>query len=236
MKAPQRLSEGEGELAELLRAARADVPTAAQLEPIASHLSTLPAAAAATAGAGVAGGKVVALLVLTGGLMAGGIYAVIKTTPPRLTPAIPIVTQSAPAGELVAPRPSAEGAAEVTAPPSAEVAVSSGEAPPIAHSATRGSAPGSSEAAATKPSESSLLDAARRALSSNPAQALALTRRHQQLYPQGVLAQEREVIAMEALKRQGNEAAVRQRAAAFERSFPASPHKKKIGELQGAKP
>lgn len=52
-------------------------------------------------------------------------------------------------------------------------------------------------------------------------------------FPDGVLAQEREVLAIEALARAGNRSAAAARAAAFLKAHPTSPHAKKLrGFLQ----
>jgi hypothetical protein len=47
---------------------------------------------------------------------------------------------------------------------------------------------------------------------------------HRQLYPRGTLAQEREVLAIEALSALGRGDAASARAAAFESANPASPY------------
>jgi hypothetical protein len=77
-------------------------------------------------------------------------------------------------------------------------------------------------------SETLLLEQARAALHSHPARALELTRRHQARFPHGVLAQEREVIAIEALQRLGLEAAAKSRAAEFERRYRGSVHQPRV--------
>jgi hypothetical protein len=65
---------------------------------------------------------------------------------------------------------------------------------------------------------------AQKALRSEPALALALTSEHRQLYPRGTLAQEREVLAIEALAALGRADAASARAAAFESANPGSPY------------
>lgn len=229
MKDPARLSEGSDELAALLRDARADLPKESELAQVATELSKLSpvatggAGAGAAAAAGVGGGKVVAVLVIACGIFAASIYGIIKTARPRLAPAVPIVSQTR---TTVQEAPSA-AASKTTAP------VIESSAPATAEAA---SAPPPLGAKRAPPSESQLLDAARAALASSPDRALALARRHAQLYPKGVLVQEREVIAIEALKRKGSKTAAQERAAGFERKFPNSPHKNKIEKLQGSGP
>jgi hypothetical protein len=83
--------------------------------------------------------------------------------------------------------------------------------------------------------EAALLERARDALNVNPAAALALTRDHDRRFPRGVLAQESEVIAIEALKRMGREADAARRTAEFERRYRGSVHRPRL-EGQGGAP
>jgi hypothetical protein len=78
--------------------------------------------------------------------------------------------------------------------------------------------------AAAPPSETSLLRDARLALNGDPAGALALTEQHRREYPNGGLAQEREVIAITALARLGRTSEARSRAERFRSSYPTSPY------------
>lgn len=73
-------------------------------------------------------------------------------------------------------------------------------------------------------SEAEIIEQARVQLQNNPARALALTKTHRRLYPHGVLAQEREVIAIEALARLGKSRAAEKRAEAFRAAQPNSIH------------
>jgi hypothetical protein len=72
--------------------------------------------------------------------------------------------------------------------------------------------------------ELALLTRAKRLLASDPAHALALAEQHAQLYPRGAFAEEREVIAIEALMRAEAREAARARAQAFRASYPRSTH------------
>lgn len=76
-----------------------------------------------------------------------------------------------------------------------------------------------------------LIRAARQAAASDAAQALALTDEHLRRFPRGMLSQERETIAIEALARLGNRAAARQRAQRFLANNPSSPY---AGRIQSA--
>lgn len=87
--------------------------------------------------------------------------------------------------------------------------------------------------AAEGPSELELLREAQRLQASEPAAALAAVARHQRLFPSGILAQEREMVAIDALIRLGRRDAARARAATFLRQYPGSVHAVRIRELVG---
>jgi hypothetical protein len=74
------------------------------------------------------------------------------------------------------------------------------------------------------PSEGALLLRAHRELASNPEGALELTQQHSRMYPNGALAPEREVLAIEALVGLGRIQEAKSRADALRRAFPGSPH------------
>jgi hypothetical protein len=74
---------------------------------------------------------------------------------------------------------------------------------------------------------------AHRLQASDPAAALRVVARHLRLFPSGVLAQERELVAIDALLRVGQREAARVRAATFLRQYPGSVHALRIQELVG---
>jgi hypothetical protein len=82
--------------------------------------------------------------------------------------------------------------------------------------------------ASARVDEATLLEHARSELASNPAHALQLTAEHAKNYPGGILAQEREVIAIAALRRLGRTAEAEQRAAVFDRTYPNSAHQRSV--------
>lgn len=86
--------------------------------------------------------------------------------------------------------------------------------------------------APTKPDEPELLRQAQSALAARPAEALALTREHERHFARGALREEREVLAIEALRRLGRSSAAADRARRFEKSYPRSVHLEKV---RGAK-
>ena len=83
------------------------------------------------------------------------------------------------------------------------------------------------------PTELELLREAQRLQAREPAAALAVVARHSRLFPSGILAQEREVVAINALMRLGQRDAARARAASFLRQYPGSVHAQRIQELVG---
>jgi hypothetical protein len=85
---------------------------------------------------------------------------------------------------------------------------------------------------APKPSvvEAELLERAQAALASRPKDALALTREHQRRFPRGLLVQEREVIAIEALNRLGQKRAASAKAAEFEERYRGSVHQPRLDD------
>lgn len=131
----------------------------------------------------------------------GGQEAPVTVAPPPVEEPKP-VAPSAPAPEAV----EAEKPAQPEAPP---------------HKANKPAAP----------SEAAILERARRSLGKNPAGALAATQEHKRLYPNGVLAQEREVIAIEALKQLKREGEAKSRAESFETEHPESAHQRKVESI-----
>jgi hypothetical protein len=141
--------------------------------------------------------------------------------------------------------PSAEPTPPVAARPEAAPIVNRApraSAAPSPEIATQETAPrvelapapaGYPETAPSAPSESevSLLSRAQEALSRDPARALDLVRDHERKFDAGLLVQEREVIAVEALARLGRTKEAEARAAAFHARFPRSAHGRRIDVL-----
>jgi hypothetical protein len=246
---PKRLAESGSEASEalrgLLRASRDDLPGAARLEGLAARLGPLlggaavgptvepaapdpavsPEAAAPdpslTAGTASSGGAAAKALGVGAAVVVliGGAWLLTRPDPvtaPSVSPPAaqaPAVSRSEPAATPNEPTPSAAplpSAVESAAPPA------------------KAQAPEGARAHASGPSESALLAQAQAALRSNPQRALALTREHKRRFPSGALAQEREVIAIEALNRIGDGDAARVRAKEFETSYPGSAHRRKV--------
>jgi hypothetical protein len=81
---------------------------------------------------------------------------------------------------------------------------------------------------AAAPSEADLLEQARVAMKSDPARALARANEHRQRFPGGALIQEREVIAIKALRALGRTSEADARADAFAKAFPGSAFARKL--------
>jgi hypothetical protein len=79
-------------------------------------------------------------------------------------------------------------------------------------------------------SEIDLLRSARSALAARPREAYRLTEEHKALYPQGVFAQERDALAVEAVQRAGDLKLARRLAEVFVASYPSSPHAHRFRE------
>jgi hypothetical protein len=128
-------------------------------------------------------------------------------------PAQPPATPASTPLPATDPGASADQGANATAPD-----------PPSAESAKPAPAP------AKAVSEAALLEQARRALNGSPGYALQLANQHRARFPNGVLSQEREVIAIEALRRLHRNAEAEQRAAGFSKAFPGSAHQRMVDE------
>lgn len=79
--------------------------------------------------------------------------------------------------------------------------------------------------------EMALLHSAQDSLRTSPSSALAKTAEHARRYPHSALAQEREVIAVEALVHLGRKEEARARVARFEKSYPGSTHARRLEAL-----
>jgi hypothetical protein len=172
-------------------------------------------------------GKAVALVALASAAAAGVWFGAAHHAPheepaPSVTGVRSAAVPSRPASE-----PPLQAAPAVAAPPSPE-------APRVLDGGTARSNRGSSASAGTEATnEAWWLDQAQAELASDPARALAATAEHRRRFPHGVLAQEREVIAIEALQRLGRQAEARARGARFFSRFPDSAYREKVRSVIG---
>ncbi|WP_438023385.1 hypothetical protein [Sorangium sp. So ce233] len=176
-----------------------------------------------------------------------------RSQPPRAAPGAAVVATAATAGAAAAP---AAGTAEVPAeappvPPATEPPRAAAPEPPRAPSgaplparapaSTTGAPAAGGAAQAALPdaeTELGLLQRAQEALAARPAEALALADAHLARFPGGALAQEREVIAVGALKALGRDGEALARANRFIASHPSSAYRRRleilVPELRGA--
>lgn len=198
-------------------AARLDASLAANVPPPEIDLSHLEAPVAATGPTSSLLLKLAGTVALAGAI-AGTAHVVSSlqntapSTRPPTTTSAPMVVEAAPTLDT---QPSAVPLQDTTPESAVEPAVPR----PRAAAAVRSTM-----------SETSLLDSARSLLSRDPQRALQLTREHALRFPKGNLIQEREVIAIEALRRLGKHDAARKRGAEFGQSFPDSAHQPKIDQ------
>lgn len=78
--------------------------------------------------------------------------------------------------------------------------------------------------------EARLLKHAQAELVTAPERALQLTQEHARRFRRGVLTQEREALAIEALARLGRQSEARRRLQQFTRDYPGSPHARRVAE------
>lgn len=138
--------------------------------------------------------------------------ATVKSAPPAFSaPSLPVVPQPPlPQASAVAPLPVVRPTHSAPSSSSAEV---------------------SSEPPLPSVDELSVLHQAQAALRRNPAEALALSARHAREFPGGALAQEREVIAIDALLRLGRIDEGTARAQRFTARYPGSAHAQRVDQL-----
>lgn len=226
---PQRLADAapRSPLGELFASAARDLPSDEQIARLAAQLGpTLDAPSAPQASASASGASGLVKL----GVVAGALAALVgaglalrhssHTAPDAPTPA---PNATAPSASAVLTQPPAP----VAPLPVIEPATSAGASPSAASDSTSAKSPAVPLKA---PSEAALLEQARRALNTSPSYALQLANQHRARFPHGVLAQEREVIAIEALRKLNRGSEAEQRATGFSKAFPGSAHQRMVDE------
>jgi hypothetical protein len=229
-KDPSRLLEGqdvpEG-LRNVLRAAEADVGSDQQVARLASRLGPLllgpavPVATGAATAATASGALKLGLATLA--IIGAGGGAWLLSAPQSASPPAPTKPALVAPTPVVAPAPATPvAAAPSEAAPSEPAADNKAASPaPAAHLPSKPTPPAA-------PSEADLLEQARSSLKSDPARALARANEAASRYPRGVLVQEREVLAIQALRRLGRSAEADRRAEAFAKAFPGSAFQRKL--------
>lgn len=232
-----------------LEAGRDELPTEDQLAALAARLGPLfgpggtspppsggatgGGGGAAAAGAGLTGKALVAAGVAIA-LAAGGlVWRSVESTERVPVVAAPVAPpRPAPVVEEV-PR----GLDPAEAPPSPTPAPGPHARPrttPAERDAGRADA---ATAPADPEAEVALVRSAQQALRAGAAaRALELAADHARRFPSGLLAQEREVVAIESLARLGRTAEARARADAFRRRWPRSAHVRRLDVILGTPP
>ncbi|MDF3068136.1 MAG: hypothetical protein K0R38_3737 [Polyangiaceae bacterium] len=189
-------------------------------------VSAVAAAAGSTAAASKAASGVgswavaakVAVVALGGSLALGGGYLALRA--PDASPSVVPGPVVAPPKAQVRPVPEAELPQEPLAPL---------EAPHAEEAPSRKLEPRRLD---LLKAESALLMQARAELrAGNPAAAQSALEKLQTQFPQGMLSQEREVLAIEVLHARGNVDGARRRAKAFIKAYPKSPHSQKLSRF-----
>lgn len=254
----QLSDERSAELTRLLGHARADVPAGKEWEALAASVSSIwstplgdPPSGDAVShdtadlgspglGAGSATGakpvmftsgvfKAVGAVALAGAVATGG-WKWARTTESNRGEFDQVDTNQLPAtGASVASVPPVTPIAQ----PTFSVEVRVGGTPVVADdhrdpSRTEPARTTSSRKLPPPPNELRLLQQAREELGRSPKQTLALCRKHEQLFPSGQLAQEREVLAIEALRRLQRDEEAERKTQQFDKAFPDSPHQSRV--------
>lgn len=240
---PPPLDDPAADVPDLLRdalsAARADLPDPAKLASLSAGLKVAVSAPAAAAPSILSGALIGGAL----GVLVSGAAVLLpsRSEPPMVAPpppteivnlatsAVPAapapssetspvpVTTSAPRPPRPAPPPAASSAPAPLPPPSSPAPTARSDTPPQGDLA----------------SEVYLLQRALRAMKTNPAEALSLTTELAARFPRGVLIEERESVAIQALAQLGRRAEASARAKRFVASYPRSAHWPRIEALAG---
>ena len=238
---PPRLAEGgpgtDG-LQSMFERAQRDVPSDKTLDRMLTRLGPIAGAGAALAGDAVlAGAKTAAtqaattstltatitkLVAVVGGagLIAGGAAIFASQSDDGAKAPAPVVAPPQAKAEVAAP--------PAAAPPLPGPVASPEEAAPSAVPPSKAGRADSKAETDTVKAEAALLERARSLATNNPSQALAVTREHARRFPNGLLAQEREVIAIEALRKLGKQDEASQRATKFQKTYPGSAHQRSV--------
>jgi hypothetical protein len=222
MNDPPRLldqAETSRSALELLRALDPPAaPSPVVQAALAKQLSTMVVASGSTAALGTLWIKATFVAVVA----LGGAGALIASRSGETTPAVSAPQQTtAPLAALEpAALPAHSAAPELPSPSSA---------PAVAARSSAASAPRDVLA-----EEEALLEAARSALSRDPARALSLLQRHRSRFPSGQLSAERMFLSVDCYQRLGNGAAAKREAAALAKRFPSSTYARRAPQLLGS--
>ncbi len=228
---PERLvtSTDDPELRRVLEAGRAELPTDAQLAALAARVGVAPGGGGPGGGPGggaaartSAAGSASLVKLVAGLLVAGGAAAVVAGAWPSPHPS----PARAPAASAVEARTEAIDAAPPSEPTSAPEAAR--EAPPPPPRTATG------PTVVSPTDDVGLLSRAEQVMIADPGRALSLADEYKRRFRDGILRQEADVVAIDALVRLGRKGDAEARAAAFRAGYPGSPHERRIAALLGA--
>jgi hypothetical protein len=239
---PKRLGELDAsgaqrafELGSAIRALRGQTAVAAEIEveALGRRLGAQLAAPTAVGAGGVAlglGAKWIASLVLA---CAVGLYAMVQLNskprvPVRHDAVVPTARPVAPPPVVV--RTAAPAVVNDVAAPKLTAPVVKLSRHERAHADVRRAAPGP-DRGVSPDAELTLLKQAQATLDHDATTALALAEQHAKLYPRGLFAQEREILAIEALLKLRQRSAALARAKDFVARYPDSPHARRVRSL-----
>jgi hypothetical protein len=225
--APDRLASSSDDtlLREMLDAGKTELPDDAQLAAVARRLGPIlggPGGATGAAPRAASRWAVAAKGVAVAAVVAGAVAVVARVV--GAPPPAPAVSAAPALPSSHAAIPSAFAEPVESAVPGAAAEATTTPAP-------RQAAPRPSQAApraSPEEDETQLLERAEDALAANPTRALALADEHAHRFAGGMLRQEGEVIAIDALVRLGRRDAAVARALSFRRTYPASTHLRRI--------
>ena len=218
-------SDAPDELRELFQAGVRDVPSHAELASLSAKLGPLlgPSGGPAASGTTPATGGSAATIGKLGAVAAALIGGAVLVT--SLNQEVPSNVPEPRPAPVAAPAPKPEESPQA---PSVTAAPSLAPETPSAEPSTDPRPAARNERRSTAELEVELLERARAALKNNPQFALSLTAEHKLRFPGGALAQEREVIAIEALKRLGRNDQASLRSDEFSKNYPGSAHRRKL--------
>jgi hypothetical protein len=211
-------------LREVIASAREDEPSTEAVASVERKLGALVALSAAPAAVSAVGGTTKGLGALKAKLLVGllatgaGTYVAQRVITREQMPPPVVVAAPLPVSSVVEPP------IEQPPVPVPEIEPSPAPIPQLLVPPHPARANHRAPAADTLADEAALLEQARRALAKAPAEALATADAHLKAFPGGVLSQEREVLAVDALWRLGRFPEARQRADRFLAGYPRSAH------------
>lgn len=141
-------------------------------------------------------------------------------------------TPSGPAEVIAAPAPASTPEPRATPAP----AMRARRERAVSHRRNDSPVVAPAHAAVDPDAELALLTRAEQALELKPALTLAILGEHAQRFPEGVLAQEREILSIDAELALGRKVAASARARGFLLRFPSSPHRHRFESMLGAQP